>query len=211
MPPLPPIANVLKMQCLGTNEGQNWANVFHALYTGGPPTAEQCALIGADIFDMYDGSILRQVQENFHLTEVKITDLTSDTSGAGEFTGDSAGGLTGSPMSAQVATCVSWPIARRYRGGHPRTYVPGPRSTDLVDSSHWKPAYLAALQSAAATFRTLVNAFTGDGVTTLQLGAVSYVLNNAPRVAPLFFPFVTDPSVHSRVDTQRRRLGRELT
>lgn len=211
MPPLPPVPQVLKIQILGTNEGQNWANVFHAKYTGGPPTAAECAALADDFLGNYASNVMPHVGEAWVLQECKVTDLTSDTSNAGEATGSTAGSLIGPTWSAQVACCVSWPIARRYRGGHPRTYFPPGLETDSLDTSHWKPAYLANIQAAALAFQVGVDVTAEGSVTACKLGCVSYVLAGAPRDVPLFFPFTGGPAVHSRIDTQRRRLGRETS
>src|ERR1051326_8130536 len=213
MPPLPAIADVLKIQYFGTNEGQNWANVFHALYTGGPPGPVDCDGIAATAYEAYESNFLPVIQSNAHLQECKVTDLSSDLGAQGSYAEDNAGGLGSSSLTAQVALVISWRIGRRYRGGHPRTYLPPPQETDILDTSHWKPAMVARAATAAAGFMAAINAITGPGITTLSLGTVSYfdkATNPTPpheRSLPLF-ETINGANVHNRICTQRRRLGR---
>lgn len=106
------------------------------------------------------------------------------------------------------ATCevISWTIQVYWRGGKPRTYLPFTPSSNMQGNNKLTTAAISALTTQALAFRTAVNGATSGPINATQLGTVSFRTGNAERVPPVFFPFV-GAKVHSRVGTQRRRLG----
>jgi hypothetical protein len=71
------------------------------------------------------------------------------------------------------------------------------------------PSMALAAETAAATFRTGINSAVIATFTPI-LGTISYQSGHAARPTPLFRPFLV-PKVHERVDSQRRRLGKEAS
>lgn len=112
-------------------------------------------------------------------------------------------------IAIHTCACISWPIAAHYRGGHPRTYVSGLTAAAIGTVSQLDAGFRNTLAGAAASFRSAVNALTLDGA-GMTLGVVSFVDNNAWRSPPTFRSYPGSPSVDARIDTQRRRLGRDL-
>lgn len=213
MPTLPDVDQVFKIVVEGTNQGQNWANVFHAQWEGTSPSSVDCISIAEDVWDAYAADFLPVIQENAVLQQVTVTDLTTTSGSVGGWTASQAGGDTGPTLTAGASIVVSWRIARRYRGGKPRTYLPPPSQDEIVDTSHYKDTYVADVLAAAVAFRNDVNGITSTDISGLELGCVSYYdkasVPTPPhlRATPLFEPF-TDISVNTRIDSQRRRLGR---
>lgn len=114
-------------------------------------------------------------------------------------------------LEAGLAIVISWLTAGYWRGGKPRTYVPGATGNiSPTAQSQWSSATLTAMQTAAAAFRTGVNALTGGTtITGTSLGFVSFFTAGAARTTPLFFAF-TGQKIHPRVAHQRRRDGKWL-
>lgn len=116
---------------------------------------------------------------------------------------------SGNCLQPQVAACGSWTSTASWRGGKPRTYLPG------VSASYITTVGGAALTPTASTnyktqftaFLAQVNATTGGGA-AFNMGFPSYYSKCAFRPTPLFFPFL-GVVVHDRVDSQRRRSGKE--
>jgi len=118
---------------------------------------------------------------------------------------------TGTVLSANNAVCVSDQIARRYRGGHPRSYMMVGTSGDFATGSvkDWQAAFLANIQ---AGFDTWMSAFPFIvGAYVFRPVNVSYyeTVGGVKTVRPT--PLVDDifaVTVRERVCSQRRRLGR---
>jgi hypothetical protein len=210
MTPLPVAENVLKYEVLGTYDGTNWANIFHANFVGSDNVSDLHALL-VQLDTFYDTEFMPlQKNSSSHLSSV-LTDLTSDTSPRVTSTPAVVGSITGPGLAANAAVGLSWPILRRYRGGHPRTYLPGVGQDVLVNAHQLQPASITAYQAAAEAFLTDVNAADSGTITQCNLGSLSYHVGGAVRTVPVFDKFVGGAIVHSRLDTQRRRLGKETT
>ena len=111
-------------------------------------------------------------------------------------------------MPASVALVVSFKIGRRYKGGHPRMYLCGQSTTNLNGQTQWASTWITSVSTAMETWRNALNALTYTSMPTLQLVNLSYYTNKALRPAPTF-DAITAVQVHTRVDTVRRRLGKE--
>src|ERR1022692_518697 len=71
----------------------------------------------------------------------RLTDLSTPSSGRGEVLASAAGdrGTTLIPFGA--AAVLGFKIARRYRGGKPRIYLPLGIDTDITGGYQWSPTF----------------------------------------------------------------------
>jgi hypothetical protein len=121
------------------------------------------------------------------------------------------GSMSGSVLPSQVATGVSWAIQQAYKGGHPRTYLPPPAQTALLSPRLFNPSFTSSVTGAANGFHADVNAIASGNFSDAHLGVVSFVHEKAWRSPPVFRDFSPGKAaVDQRIDTQRRRLGRDL-
>jgi hypothetical protein len=92
-----------------------------------------------------------QLDSQWTLESVEAIDL-STSSGAGGVSTSAplfgTGGSTAEP--AQVAMLINWQIARRYRGGKPKTFLPGAGQADLASDSTWAVAAVSAANTTAS-------------------------------------------------------------
>lgn len=218
MSPRPPLANTIRLETNWQNAvGRQSHNIAFALVSGTATFSDPAFLSGvAD-------ALLSAFQAAPHPTAPQISNTTtllsvtaSDNTGGSEATGTSLGtGMPGTNSGAalppQVAVCYSWQIAARYRGGKPRWYIPGIPQTALITigDSQLSSGYSTSSELAA---NSLLQSFNSAIVLThsLVLGTISYFSGGALRGTPLFRPFVS-AKVHSRLDSQRRRSGKEST
>jgi len=119
------------------------------------------------------------------------------------------GSIDGEALSAQAAAVLSWPINAYYRGGKPRTYVPGIPVADLLDVGHFTSGFTEGLEAAGTAVLAAANDISHGNIVTAAMGIISYAADNAWRDPPIFRKFTGNPLVRSRIDTQRRRLGKE--
>lgn len=208
---LPYANNIIRCVYSGTYSGSKWANVFHVRGAAGPISAADAASLATNLRTAWDTNLKALLPSNGALTGVSVVDLSSAYGNAGADTTTVAGTkTTAGAMSASIATCVSFKIARRYRGGHPRMYLTGNLTTETNNAITWTNAWITAVSSAMASWRTAINALTLTSTGALYLCALSYYADRALRTTPLSND-ITDIAVHTRIDTQRRRLGREIT
>jgi len=119
-------------------------------------------------------------------------------------------------LPANTAFVLSWRLAQRYRGGHPRTYIAGCSQGMQNDAATWKSTVVADIQTKANTFLAAVNALTPSGFTSVTLGVLRQFANGGSETHPP--TFLTPPVFHAftsviakpGIATQRRRLGNNL-
>jgi hypothetical protein len=152
---------------------------------------------------------------NVTLGGVDAIDLTSATSAAVDISAGVPGTRGDDEIPANVAYLVDYPIVRRYRGGHPRSYLLVLGNADFLDAAHWSSAATAEVATHWEAFLNAIVGFTSSGFTVNNLVNVSYVdkaLNPTPpyyRTTPLVDVItVADAIGNQQMASQRRRIGR---
>jgi hypothetical protein len=208
MPPLPSPGLVVKARLIGTNQSTIWNAIHHMQYTGTPPTAGSLQSLAASIGTAWNTAIAPICNTSLALTQVVCIDLSSDTGNEGAATVNHLGTRAGALFPASVACVFSWHIPRRYRGGHPRTYVPAGVETDLSAGHLWNTTAQAAFAAAASGFLSNMNAISIGGTPFFMVN-VAYRRGGIILATPIVDP-ITSSSVDDRIDTQRRRLGKPV-
>lgn len=209
--PLPDVAGVVKIRLVGkTSGGVNWANVMHAKVTGVLSTATLNTVATA-IRGYWLSDLAPKIIIGNNLSLVEVTDLGSRTGNQGTDTtgGNGAQAATGAPSN--VAVCLTLKIPNRYRGGHPRLYMPGVNNADASNGATLSTTAQNAYTAAGRAFLGHVNAII-VGATTWQLAAVSYyhTVNQVPAYKyPPDVYIISDIICRGRLDSMRRRLGKE--
>lgn len=208
-PPTPTIRATLSGK---TGSGTNWANVFwlHAAGASGAPTITQLQGLCDQFALIFKNYLLPEVHTSWVLNQAQaIAYSAPGVAVAAETPHSYAGTKTGTALTDQVAGVLSWQIAATWRGGKPRTYLGGCVLEELVDQAHWSPTAVSARHDAGLAFLNAMNGtFWPASSTALTMGTVSFFSGNAPRSPAIFYPYI-GISVHTRIDTMRRRLGRE--
>lgn len=210
MPPLPPLPGAVRIRIQQTLGGVNLQQVQHAIRSGAqtPWTQADVDQLAGNVRAVWVSNFIPLQVTALNLGAVVVEDLSSATGPVGTASGSTNGTDAGAPLSANAAACISWKIARRYRGGHPRMYVGGIAQTRLTNANTWLPAFVTAVDAAAEAFRTAINATVLAGGGNAQLAVVHYRANGLPLVPPQA-SIITSAVVDTRVDSQRRRLGRD--
>jgi hypothetical protein len=126
-----------------------------------------------------------------------------------------AGQDSGPHLPANNALVISWKTSAYYRGGHTRTYLCGIAWDRIANAKDWTAQTIADFDAAALAFRNAVNSIGLAGGHSVTAGFLRLFKPKGSTVdppnyydPPLFYPWVAQV-VHPRVDSQRRRLGRE--
>lgn len=213
--PKPPFTFGVKVQLIysGSAGGLtfNAANVLHLLLGGGAGiTTTTLSTLAGQIRAAFGTRFASSISSEWTLIQTILT-LTDGTGVQGTDSTHVVGtGAVAYPP--QCAVCITWKGAIGWRGGRPRTYLPGVPSSATagsVGSAALSSSFTAPLATAAQNFISDVNALTIAG-NSVTLGLISYYSKGAFRIPPIFIPFQT-AVVHDRLDSQRRRSGKERT
>jgi hypothetical protein len=210
MPPLPVAVNIVKVRLIGQNQNTPWNNILHLQYTGTAPGVAECTIVGNGVMLAWATHIAALTTGQCSVRRVEVVDLTSPT--AAEGVSDSvfiSGTRVGVALPVSIALVVSWLANLRYRGGHSRSYMPLGTTTDIFGGNQFVGDFVTEALAGARAFRTALNAIV-HGTTTYKLVVLSYRTAHALRPQPLPVT-VQDAAVHTRIDSQRRRTGKETT
>lgn len=173
-PPLPesPCLRV-KLDYLSTNDTELGSR-FYLSYAGSAPTGGNCATIAADIAAAWASHIAGLVTNVYSLVEVDVLDIATNSGASGQWTGSNSGGLGGGSVTENTAVNVEFQIARRYRGGKPRMFLPPSETSNLADGSHWTSSFLTSVNTAMTAFMAEIEALSVGAVGALGHVNLSY-------------------------------------
>lgn len=205
MPALPPVDGFVRIVCSGTYNTKTWANIFYAnVSPGSAISSADLQAIATAVSGLWNTNFAPSLSNLVSLTQVAVTDIGSDTGLTELDTTVHAGSQAGNSASPQVCLLLSWKIARRYRGGHPRTYLPGVIEADVDGAGVVTGARQTALNTACTNWRAGINGIALSGSSPV-LSVVHYVKNGVVQSTP-----TVDDVLSGRcsplVATQRRRL-----
>lgn len=215
MPALEPVVGVARVVLSAALAGVPCINVFHVQHqpvsAWSQPTIDQLAikLRGFWVTRWLTGVMLSTA---YVLGDVTATDLSSDLGVVGSASGSNAGNGGNAYTPANVALCASWRISRHYRGGHPRTYIGGLVPTNVLNPNSWTATAVSSAQTSMLGFLNDVNTSDYAGVSGRLVCVHRYKgkdpATGEPNVLrPPLVDLITDVSVDTRIDSQRRRLG----
>lgn len=208
MPSLPPVPNVAKVAVNGTMGTTRWTNVFHVRYTTGAAlTQAQADALASGVHGAFAAHFSPIQTNDCILQNTVATDLSSNTGVQSTHTAQTVGTLTGSAAPANLAYLINWKINRRYRGGHPRTYIAGVEESIVDDAGVISSP--TGITNAAAAFLVAVNLIdvNGGSTSTCDLCTVHY--KKANDVWTLVgTDDIVGSAVNPLVGVQRRRVRR---
>lgn len=173
--------------------------------TSATPTAAQLLALSNAVAAAWRTRILPHLDNNVHVTAqrtVMYVDADTEIGVDGADTG--SGGVSGTPYPAESCYLANWSISGTYRGGHPRTYIPGVDAANAGPEGNLVGSFRTSLATDLNNFRTDVNALSPSPFTAVQLGTIRFFRGHAALSPPVFEPFLSG-SIHPRLATQRRR------
>jgi len=153
MPALPNVAKVVRLDLFFVQgAATRIRDRIYLSFTGPGPGPADLATLTTTISNAWATNMSQDQVAAISLTGIQLTDLTSQ-SGAQLITSVARPGTNiGTAGNAGLAAIVKFRINRRYRGGHPRFYMPGPPNTQLTTSQTWSAAYIAGVATHFASF-----------------------------------------------------------
>lgn len=210
MPALQPVAGIVKVAVQYTTPVGSNLNILHVGSTANPSSwivgdiNEACHMI----LNAYDTFAFTLMSHNCVGFVAQGVDLTSVLGVEGEFTSTVTGGDTSQDLPQSAAAVISWNASRHYRGGHPRTYMGGMTVNSIADSHSITSTYQTGLTTMGNAILTNLAGGSYTRTGTVGLVAVHRVQHGAVLTVPLVDQ-ITGCVVKQRIDSQRRRLGKE--
>jgi hypothetical protein len=210
MPALPAVPGTIRLNFKGTQNNTPWQNTVYLNGFSSQPTSGDLTTLAGGAASAWASSFAALMPTHVSLVVTEAIDVSSNTGASGTDSTARVGTRVGTGiMSNGTAMAISEKVTMRWRGGHPRIYLPAPYASDTQTGRSLAAAFLPLLNTSADAFRVSLNALSIGG-TALKLVAVRYYANHVLLTSPMVLT-VVDMVVKSRLDTQRRRLGKELT
>ena len=162
IPPDPP-SPTLKVRLdydLSPAEGGN--RLFFQ-YSGTTPVGGVLNNIASLIATAWNTNIAPLCSAAVTLVKVDVEDITSHSGAFGAFSTSHVGTRSGNSVLNQSAMDIEYNIARRYRGGKPRIYLPAGVTSDFQDDANWLDAFVTTAGTDFAAFIAAVSAISNTG------------------------------------------------
>lgn len=173
--PTPPVVQAVRVHLnYKETDGALSGNRFHIAYSGSAPTPGNCATLAGDISSAWNSNLASLVNVDWSLYEVDVLDLASETGASGQDDTIHAGTSSGTVLPANSATNVEFDIARRYRGGKPRIYLPPTVAGNMLDPGHWQPSFISGVNTQVAAFFAAIAALSIGSMGTLNHVNISF-------------------------------------
>jgi hypothetical protein len=220
MPALPPVPGTIRVML--TQKDANDLDVvtrMYLAYTGPAPTGAQLVTLAGATSTGWLTAWATSCIAAVGLNRVDIVDLASLTGAVGADLTTHVGSRAGIPLTGATCALINKKVARRYRGGKPRSYIPFGVAADLTDAQHWTAGALTAWKTSYDGLITAIRAAPWAGATLTGEVNVSYYSGFAsvqnpvthrwknlstPRLAPIVDPIIST-AANPVPGNQRRR------
>lgn len=207
MPPLPVSPYTLKTELLWEYGDKAAANVLHYAYEPNGPVSADFASAVANSVELQVAAEAAQWGADVTFVGVRVTDLSSDVGPVVEAPGAVIGTREGTTLPANSAVLAQYTTPRRYRGGHPRQYLPWGVAEDLDTPQTWTDGAVSTFTDAWSSIAGSALGIALGGFTTTEQVSVSYYTGGALRITP-YLDALTFAGIATEVASMRRRDGR---
>lgn len=151
-PPLP-ASNCVRVNLDYTQtDGLQGGSRFYLGFTGSSAQASDLVAIANTIHASWTANLSHIVNTDWSLTLIDVMDISTASGQSGANNTAVPGAASGVPLAAQLANNIEYKIARRYRGGKPRMYLPPGVDADMQDPSHWTTAHVTGVTAGIGNF-----------------------------------------------------------
>lgn len=184
MPALPNVPKVIRTM-LQFSEGPNTRIFTHFYYQySGAMSTTDLTTVTNTLITAFKNNILNLLNVSLTINSATATDLTSTTAPQVVVSTSGAGGVATAAHPNGTAMVVELKIARRFRGGHARVYLPGTSNAQILDTVRWTTAAVTAMNSGFTAFNTAAILTPPAAVGTLTPVTVSFFLGFTNRTFP---------------------------
>lgn len=218
MPSLPNVAKVVRCDWHFSLGSDNNAQVRAFFQYGGALSQADAATWVGSMATAWVNRMIPNQTNNLSLLSTVLTDLTGPAAAQAISSTTATGAIADSVVPAGTALVIKRRVGRRFRGGHPRMYIPALSNGNLATAQTWAAAFLTTMVTAynnlvsdilnavpvaaAPASEVQVSYFQGFTNKTFPSGRTRPV--PSPRPAAVV-DLVLSHSANSKVASQRRR------
>jgi len=207
--PLPSAAGCVRIQYKGLTQGHPWVNTVFLNSQGPGYLVGDLNALALAAGNAWGSALAACASAATTCNLVEALDISKPDGLLGSSNAQHTGLIVATnPLPVSAAICFSEKVALRWRGGHPRFYLPAPTISEIQNGSTFTSAFVLTANTAADNYLTAMNAISIGG-SAHHMVAVRYYSQKAVLASPKVLP-IMDITVHTRLDSQRRRLGREV-
>lgn len=200
MPTPPNVPSVCRFRLLGTlANAAPWGVRFYTLFSGGSPSNANMLTLAEGVAAAWNDTCGQHQSHNVTTTACDGIDLTTDSGAAATADVDYPGGADEAPVDNQVAGIVKYIIARRYRGGKPKMYIPGLGISGVLDNSHWTTSFADAMGTAFTDFDSAISLLSAGSTDLQEIVNVSFYKGFTPSQNPVTLRWRNIPTYRSEV------------
>lgn len=218
MPALP-VVNAIKLNVSWGVEADVLAQTIHFFtFSGGASTADLSSFAAAAV-SHGDTRFAALCSDQVGMLSATARDLSSAMGNEATAGAPWVGTRGTALVPPAAAAVVSHSIARHYRGGHPRTYLPVGVSADITNSGIWSTGFVAAVEAGWGGWTSDLLGSSFGGLTINQIVNVSYfgppnrvITGSGGRVRTVstvravpIVDTITGHTVRGNIGSQRRR------
>lgn len=176
MPPMPAAPGVLQLVIHSRDNAvtHDLINRLHVHYSGAAPTPAQLVTMAPTLLVEWASVFCPLMHPAKSVSAIDIIDLSSPTAAQTTLAGVSVGTRTGAEVPVDNCVVVSGQVSRRYRGGHPRAYLPLGTITDVDSARQWNGSLATAAATAMIAFMGVASGAGWAGAGTITPCNVSY-------------------------------------
>lgn len=149
---------------MGTlQDGNAWGIRHYVLYTGSAPSGPTMLTLCEDLAAAFNTHVLALLSEDTSVSTVDGIDLSSSL-GSGATADVTYSGTNDTPAVAdQICAVVRFEIDRRYRGGKPKTFIPGAGTNSADSNSTWGTTFVNDMGTGYGAFQTAIGDISAAG------------------------------------------------
>jgi hypothetical protein len=176
MTPVPPPASPCVRVRLDYQQdtGNLGGSRFFLSYAGSAPTGANCTALADGIEAAWVANLQPLISNVWSLVEVDVLDIATEMGLSGQWTGTETGSRSGISLPSQCCTNVEYNIARRYRGGKPRMFLPPGVGNDQASPDQWSDTYIGEVNTGMAAFFAAIAALSIGAMGALAHVNLSY-------------------------------------
>ena len=175
MPALPAAPGVIRVTIpMGAATDPNALCRIFTHYSGTAPTSAQLKTFCDAVSSAWLSNITPLQSAVWTQFPIQCEDLSTATGAVAQGTTSNPGVRSGHSLPASNSLMVQFLIARRYRGGKPKIFLPVGVAEDLATGPTWSTSFLTATSTGFQAFIAAVNAAGWAAAGTLTHVNVSY-------------------------------------
>ncbi|MBA0086836.1 MAG: hypothetical protein HRJ53_17785, partial [Acidobacteria bacterium Pan2503] len=144
---LPVVPGVIKVSLGWLNGGVQWGSNIHFHYSSAPPDDATCAQCAGLVALEFGAAVMPNLSNDCAFNHVEVMDLSSKSGGVAINSPSTIGGHTEPTISDSACFMLNHKIKQRYRGGKPRTYLPGVVTIQCTDGKTLTSAAINAINT----------------------------------------------------------------